>query len=321
MNLRNVAILVVVVALAAGLQNSAYGTTMDLRAAALSHPALMHGWAFEGPDASTAGAPIIGALALSEHNAGNNHPADPTHIVYDAPGFDATSTAASTWRDVPGTDFQHGDAFVTDGTVTPNAQFSYEVLIKTGDVPIDGGTWDLGYVLAHRPGALRGYFLWQGLQEGPHDPATFPEGGASFASLTGGWDPADQNVILSPIAPDNWYYLATSYSVDTGTGIATVDSYIADLTAGQDTLSQASKVLTSSYDYGVAGPFGVGKRFDGSAEAFPGVLDEVYLYDDVVDAAVFQQHLDQLLIPEPSSLVLLALGAVCAIPIRRRRRS
>jgi len=319
------------VLLIAGLANCAYATTIDLQNAALANPALMHGWNFEGADDTAAGADMRGLVNLVEHNNGNNHPTDPTHIVYDVPGFDTSSNAASTWRDVPGTDFQHGDAFLTDAEIAPPTAFSYEVLLKTGVVPIDGGTWDLGYILSHRPEyGPRGYFLWQGTVAGPHDPVTFPQGGAQLGSLTGRWNASDENTIVASLLPDNWYYVATCYLVDTGllpddqTDDTTyVDSYVADLTAGQTTLTHTSLTINgASYDYNDPGVFGVGKRFDGSAEAFPGVLDEVYLYESDLSGDTFQAHLDELLIPvaEPSTVVLLVLGALCLIPMVRRRR-
>ncbi len=67
-----------------------------------------------------------------------------------------------------------------------------------------------------------------------------------------------------------------------------------------------------------ATPVGIGGRWD-QGETFPGTIDEVNLYNTALDGAVFQEHLDALLIPEPSTLVLLLLGALCLLPVLRRR--
>ena len=327
----------IVVTLVAGLMltGSAYAYTTDLRAAATAETCYMEGWKFEGSDVSTAGAPIVvGGVGLVEtlHGATND-------IVYDVPGWDSSSKASSTYRVVPGGDMAgENDGFKTDPAeekwIAPPTRFAYDVVIKTGAVPIDGGTWDLGYVIAHRvAGGPRGYFLWQGTMGGGHDPDTFPQGGDGFSSLTGGWTPACENTILTPLAANNWYYVATCYEVDTGAlpddhsdDTTVVDSYIADLTAGQTTLTHTTLTITglaqNSYDYNVPGTFGIGDRFDGSGETFPGVLDEVYLYgsNEQVCCPDFQAHLDALLIPEPATMTLLLLGGALVTARRRRRK-
>jgi hypothetical protein len=296
---------------------AAEATTADLQAAAMAEASQTYHWRFEGADASTAGLDYeVSANNLLEHNVGATHP--PTHITYDAPGFDATSTAASTWRTIPGTDFGHGDGFVTSAAITPGATFSWEVLLQTGSdpVPIQGGTWNQGYVLSDRSGGPRGYFLWQG--------TSTSNSGDGFTSLTGDWIAGEATVVPGPLPADNWYYMAGTYTVNPGDGSSQVDLYYADLTAGDTSLTHTAFANPKAYDYGVPGAFGVGKRFDGTGEAFPGVLDEVYLYESALTQQTLQSHLDALLrggeqvvLPEPATLALVGLGMI-GLVIRRK---
>jgi len=273
----------------------AHADTTDLQAAALAHVDLMHGWSFEGEDVVAAGVDITGGNNLDEHNTNGDHSVELTHIEYNVPGFDASSTGASTFSDVTDGDFGHGDAFVTSLPIAPPPTFSWEVLLQTGEVPIDGGTWDVGYVLSHRPDAgARGYFLWQG--------TSTEASGDGFSSLTGDWIDGEATVVPAPLPQDNWYYIAGSHTVNTGDGSSQVDLYYADLTAGDTTLTHTDFANAGAYAYDTEGPIGIGDRYDTSGESFPGVLDEVYLYAAALTGQEFQAHLNALLIGEPEPI-------------------
>jgi len=98
----------------------------------------------------------------------------------------------------------------------------------------------------------------------------------------------------SSLVPGNWYYLASTF--DTEGGHTVVNCYVANLSAGQRTLDG---VIRDQWVAGApsAGPLGIGKGFDGEiAHAYPwsGALEEIALYDAVLDGATLQSHLDAL---------------------------
>ena len=315
MNLRNVCVLILMVVLAAGLQSTGYATTADLQAIVSGNASLMHQWSFEGADISTAGLDSAGGVDLVEALAGTGT------IGYAQAGFDASSAAASTYNDPDDANFGGGNgaSFHTNAGIAPPATFSWEMVIKTDYVPITSTPYDgynLGYVLAHRPGAQRGYFLWQGSSWDAGGGA----GGDSFTSLTGGWQSGEATVVPAVLAENNWYYLAGTYTVPTGIAgdPSQVDLYYADLTAGDTTLTHTSFANPGSYEVDVAGTFGIGGRYDNTPEKFPGMLDEVNLYGAALSQGQLEANLAALLIPEPSTFVLMALGALCLMIWRRK---
>jgi len=318
MRLRNVSFLILMIGLVACLQSTAFATTLDLRAAALGGGTMIHGWGFDGADVTTAGGDITGNLnALVEMSTGTGA----GMIGYNAAGYDASSKSSSTYNDPLDGGFGGGNAnyFHTSAGIAPPSTFSWEVLLKTDYVPIvttPDDRYNLGYVIAHRPAGNRGYFLWQGSS---YDIDTL-NGGDSFTSLTGGWQTGEATVVPAVMPAQNWYYMAGTYTVSAGAGSpSTVDLYVADLTAGDTVLTHLPTFADpGSYEVGVAGTFGIGGRMDASPEAFPGWLDEVYLHEVALSANALQGHLDALLVPEPSTFVLLALGALCLVWRRRK---
>jgi len=90
------------------------------------------------------------------------------------------------------------------------------------------------------------------------------------------------------------YYLASSFRVADGQTI--VNTYVADLTAGDRTLRH---VLNAGLAPGapVTGRLGVGEGLDGElahAYPWPGELDEIAIYDAVLDRSILEAHLKAL---------------------------
>jgi len=304
----------IAVTLVAGLMivGTAQATTLTLQNYAQAHGSLLHQYSFDGADVATAGADLgPGGLNLKEHVEGVNQ------LAYDVAGWDATSNAGSPFRENPGVDRLNSDAWLTDGNATLGTDFSFEAVIKVTDPVISGGTWNLGYILSNR-GSGRGYFLMQGGQDATGD---------HLQSMIGSvWGAAAENPIVEPVAENHWYYVAGSYVQDTINDETTFVNFVADLTAGDTTLTTAGPItVAGTYEAGAAS-LGIGKRYDGASEAFPGLIDEMIIYKDAlvdiegeVQSNIFQIHLDALLVPEPATMSLLVIGGLGLIARRRRK--
>jgi hypothetical protein len=171
--------------------------------------------------------------------------------------------------------------------ITLGESVSFEAIFQPLQEEILGGTWNLGYIVATRVGGVRGYFLIQG------EPA--PSEGTVLTSTTGdGHRPDNTNRILEPVTAGHWYYVAGSYSADIVNGTVTFTNYVADLTAGETVLTAVGPFTNSGGTYPIGDTtLGIGKRWD-SGESFPGLIDEVNLYQAELGPAEFQAHLDAL---------------------------
>lgn len=111
----------------------------------------------------------------------------------------------------------------------------------------------------------RGYLLFQGeLGAAP--------GGTGLASVVGNsfGNVANGNRVANALVAGHWYYVAGSYDTVAG-GTTTMTHYIADLTAGETTLTVVGPVTTPA---GSTAPvnehvrLGIGNRYDGVANYF-----------------------------------------------------
>ena len=298
------------VALVAGIHQGATASTLDFRAAAQATPGLIHQWGFDGADVLTAGLDLEGTTNLAQLIYGTGAP-----IAYNQLGYDGTSNAFRTNRSA-GND-SAGGGYLKATPANPvsalGSTFSFEIILKPDQASITGGSFNIGYILSNRSADAnsRGYFLVQGLP--PLPAATHP-----LASILGnGASPANSNNITgSPLTVGDWYYVAGSYTANGAVNV-TWTNYYANLTAGGPLVT--SGPFTNSggtYPIGAAREFGIGGRYDGQ-EAFPGFIDEVNLYSTALSGADFQANLDQLVVPEPSTVALLSLGL---LSLARRRR-
>ncbi|MCH8921764.1 MAG: hypothetical protein IIA67_01305, partial [Planctomycetes bacterium] len=277
MSFRRTGHLVLVVSLLAGLQEIGNADTANFQNAAQAHPNLIHQWTFDGADNAARRQDKQGAAHRNESFGGSG---TALSLGYGAPGLDLSSHAVSTFRQNPGGDADGHAGFRSD-PVTLGSTFSYEVVFQPTDAQISGGPFNYGYILNARDGNNRGYFLTQGSSEQP-----WTEPGTEISSNIGSsWSPANQNIMVETLEAGHWYYAAGSYTAN-GAADTTFTNYIADLTAGQATLTTVGpKTVSGVYPTG-ATVLGVGTRWDGR-ESFPGLIDEVNLYDAALDGWVF----------------------------------
>jgi len=95
--------------------------------------------------------------------------------------------------------------------------------------------------------------------------------------------------------PGHRYYLASSFQVADGQTI--VNTYVANLSAGDRTLKHVLKDGLAA-GTGATGRLGIGQGFDGElacAYPWPGELDEIAIYDAVLDRSILEAHLESLL--------------------------
>lgn len=221
--------------------------------------------------------------------------------VYGARGFDSTSTAV-----IPGytTTYNAWGFFTSQQIAMPNP-VSFEAIIRPG------GTSN-GYMagIYNSAASQRSYFVAQ----------TAPNALNAIA----GNSYSNRAVLASPFTPDHWYYFAVTMSYDALEGQTTIDTWRADLTAGDSLLTAVDqKVVNGSYlnnDY-----LGIGllNNTGNPTEAWKGAIDEVTLYNELKDTAFFQANLDRILdphfVPEPSTSLLAILAILGWMTCSARR--
>jgi hypothetical protein len=96
------------------------------------------------------------------------------------------------------------------------------------------------------------------------------------------------------LEPHRWYYLAATYQLEAGR--TRVNCYLADLNGSAGELDPVVKGQVVE-GLPAFGPLGVGKGFDPNgkdAYAWPGVLDELAIYDTVLPPETLQEHVNVL---------------------------
>lgn len=116
----------------------------------------------------------------------------------------------------------------------------------------------------------------------------------------------------------DWYYVAQTWSIADGN--ITIDAYVANLTLGSTSLTQTIDGVTNAHDGGLADLLRIGSTTD-TTGYFNGGFDAVAIYNTALDASTLQDHLDTLLVPEPSTTALAAVAfGMLGLVARRKRK-
>lgn len=318
---------------------SAQAAVSDLEALQDANPNLWHQYKFEGSDDTTrlidtattaATARVHLARTVGEGAVDvNMTPGDPLDDVAGLPeditfenGADGglsqayrpsyvdAATSATAGAALAGTNMQY-----------PATGMTVEAIVK-GDVKASPS--DVNYIVMARPGGDRGYLLVQ------DDEDLGRTAGGSFTTIFGNSFGNRIETVEYEDTGADWYYLAATFDF-TPAGSATVNTYYANLSAGGPLTQTGTDAALSADDAfeNLVGNIGIGAfavertgdQTDGAEavqEFFQGAIDNVALYGAALSASDIGAHYTALRIPEPGSLVLLALGGL-ALCVKRRR--
>ena len=249
------------------------GSVGKLRFLVAKHPRLIHHYTFEGTTRAEKCQDCPGDLHLSEavmHTGRGGGLID-----YTAEGFDATTEAIVPFRakqlgNTVGVGLQSEDEFLPpDGmTVELLLQFvAVEEMHEEGFVSV---------AIATRADELNCGFL-----------VAVADHGNLVHLLNGDADWVESGVKL---APGDWYYVAVAFRTQSDQTV--INTYVANLDDERPVLEH---VVKNHVAPGVpaASRLGIGKGFDSStAHAYPwsGSIDEVAVYDDVLDLETLRKH-------------------------------
>jgi len=257
-------------------------------------PGLIHHYTFEGADAAQRQQDKVasGALNLTPASYG----AGSTGALAYEPGFDDSTTAFTPQRLTNG-----GAGLRSTGSLTKPPTMTIEAIVQPENLP--NNDWGYGIMAGGTP--TRGYFLLE----------SFESGDDGLAVMAGN-ETFNPRRLLNPFEPGHWYYVANTFEYDSANNRTILSSYLADLTEGQFTLRKVLDGVAVNGTFTGTAPLGIGIfNTDGVsfAQAWSGSLDEIALYDRILDAEELQFHLTSLMgVPEPSSLALGLLGLLCA---------
>ncbi len=178
----------------------------------------------------------------------------------------------------PGNSF--GAALQTAVEFSPPRSLSLEAVFRFDGFSSEDGSHAVGTVLATRH---------------DRDQATFFLAVSADGTLMHLFH-ADEPWLVTAgrLEPGHWYYVASTFAAGDGSVLA--DTWLADLTRGETRLQRVLRTAQVSGSLAV-GPLGIGKGIDAAgahAYAFPGAIDEIVLYNGIVDEGTFSRHLDLL---------------------------
>ena len=246
----------------------------ELRQLAAKHPHLIHHYPFEGAAPREQCRDRRGQLDLSEvvMSGGRGGGA----LRWSVRGFDATSTAIATFRAARSGNTT-GVALQTETEFQPPPRMTVELLLKIGAPKGLAGN-AVSCAVATRESGRKCGFLVAAVDDGQlthlfDSDAPWVEGNDHFAFV-----------------PEDWYYVASSFQVE---GNRTkVNTYAANLSRGDRELTEIVKDQVAPGVPAVS-RLGIGKGLDAAlAHAYPwcGELDEVAIYDTVIDRRTLEEH-------------------------------
>jgi len=252
------------------------GSMAAMRALVTSHPRLVHHYPFEGLSPREQRLDRKGSLHLTEavlHGGRGSGEVD-----YEVEGWDAESSAIKPHRaSVEGN--AHGVGLQSETAWGPPATTTVELLLRFDGFPDRRPGTVAGAVATRASRADCGFFF------------VAVENGILTHLMDGEAEWVESDLKLTP---GDWYYVAGTFQVD---GEATtINTYAANLTKGEKRLRH---VVRNRRAKGVpaTGRLGIGKAFDeNTAHAYPwpGALDEVAVYEDLLEPTELQRHLDAL---------------------------
>ena len=265
-------------------QPAARTFAFQLRDGAKGVAPLAFQWSFEGTTAAdrlqntgTGASATLQAVAYgSEGSTGK--------IAYGM-GLDETTTAMSPQRVGRTSSTAGGALLATTGSVALPTAFTVEALVRP-DLVEAGGSIGYAVMAGGQATNNRGYFIVG--QEG-----TSSDG---LATIIGDSISQADNVgqTVTAFVPGHWYYVANTYTVSGSQ--TTIDSYVADVTLGQTTVTRAVTSQVASGKPLSAAQMALGGFFtSGTAqEAWSGSIDEVSLFGRTLSATDVQARLDSL---------------------------
>jgi len=253
------------------------GSVAAMRALVARHPRLIHHYPFEGLTPQEKCLDRRGDLHLSEvvmfgGRGGGG-------VSYAASGFDPTTSAFQPFRG-PQDGNANGVGLQSQAVFDPPGAMTVELLLcHSGDGSLAEGS--ICAAVATRADARACNFFVVAVDQG------------QLVHLMDGEAPWLETGL--ELAPGEWYYVASTFQAVEGK--TRINTYAANLTRAERTLRH---VVTDRLVPGTAAAsrLGVGKGFTSElAHGYPwsGVLDEVAIYDNVLEEAALKGHLAVLL--------------------------
>ncbi len=254
------------------------GSVADLRRLVGGHPHLIHHYTFEGAAPDQQRQDRRGSLPLTEAVMHSGRGGG--ELGYAAEGFDATTQSIAPYRS-PRLGNDCGVALETETAFQPPPAMTVELLLNFAGFSAEDRS-PIAAALATRADERRCGFLLTVVGDGQlthlmDSQASWVENEGDFALI-----------------PGDWYYVASTFRVVSGKTV--VNTYVANLSGGERTLSQVVK-NQSAPGAPATSRLGIGKAFDANtAHAYPwsGRLDEIAIYNAVLSSATLAEHLQAL---------------------------